>query len=124
MLNRDSRNRSLVGRMVWLLGAASARPRSRPPTTRISVGRGRASAAPLARSAPSPTQPGLARVSHDCAQVGQARLAMGQGDRMWRVANASATPVPRASRFRVPQEVVQPTSVAKKFSGKIQWIYY
>src|SRR5262249_35198084 len=28
----------LVGRIAWPFGAASARPRSRPPTTRISVG--------------------------------------------------------------------------------------
>jgi putative copper export protein/methionine-rich copper-binding protein CopC len=31
------------------------------------------------RSAPSPTQPGLAPVAHHVAQVGQARLAMGEG---------------------------------------------
>lgn len=34
---------------------------------------------PRARPAPSPTEPGPARVPHQTAQVGQARLAVGQG---------------------------------------------
>ena len=34
---------------------------------------------PRRRSAPSPAEPGLARVPHDHAQVGQARLATGEG---------------------------------------------
>src|SRR5258705_13806720 len=37
------------------------------------------SAVQCARCAPSPTKPGLARVSQYCAQVGQARLAVGEG---------------------------------------------
>src|SRR5262249_18357417 len=35
MLNRDSRNRSAVGRIAEDLGPPSGRPRSRPPTIRI-----------------------------------------------------------------------------------------
>src|SRR5580692_3386759 len=35
MLNSDSRRRSAVGRIDLVFGAASARPRKRPPTTRI-----------------------------------------------------------------------------------------
>jgi len=36
-------------------------------------------ASPRTRSAPSPTEPGLARAPHHIAQVGQARLAAGEG---------------------------------------------
>src|SRR5262249_7225176 len=39
MLNSASRNRSAVGRIACDLGAASARPRKRPPTMRISAAR-------------------------------------------------------------------------------------
>src|SRR5215472_3787071 len=35
MLNSDSRSRSAVGRIVEDFGLVSVRPRSRPPTTRI-----------------------------------------------------------------------------------------
>ncbi len=41
ILNSDSRSRSAVGRIACDFGPASARPRSRPPTTRISAPRGR-----------------------------------------------------------------------------------
>ena len=37
MLNSDSRSRSAVGRIACDFGAASARPRNRPPTMRISA---------------------------------------------------------------------------------------
>jgi len=37
MLNTDSRSRSLVGRIACVFGAARLRPRSRPPTMRISA---------------------------------------------------------------------------------------
>ena len=37
MLKRASRSRSAVGRIAWELGATSTRPRSCPPTMRISV---------------------------------------------------------------------------------------
>ena len=55
-------------------------------------------AAPQARCAPLPTQPGLARVAHMRPQVGQARLAVGRGWGWgWRgqgTAVAKRTPTP------------------------------
>ena len=51
-----------------------------------------------ARSAPSPTEPGLARVQHDHAQVGQARLAVGEGwGGGWPLAHDSRSPTPDPS---------------------------
>jgi heme exporter protein A len=47
---------------------------------------------PQARPAPSPTEPGPAQVPHDPAQVGQARLATGEGGGGGSISSAHASP--------------------------------
>jgi 5-oxoprolinase (ATP-hydrolysing) len=52
-----------------------------------------------ALASPSPTEPGLARVPHDAAQVGQARLASGEG---WGEGSAPTSPPTAVNPSLVP----------------------
>src|SRR5262245_61773542 len=61
------------------IGSAAATAGSRRAGDVAAVIIVRPTSAPRALRAPSPRKPGLARVSHNRAQVGQARLAVGEG---------------------------------------------